>query len=324
MGKIAIRQFTDTDLDGTGCFIVLNQFYHVDCTSHAPGTLDTELWNYIDSLQDMDEGDRPDYIVMSDLSIADKELAVELFSHVFERYGVQVVLLDHHASALWLNEYGGRVCVKLNGRLTCGTELVYEWCRQHWKFAKPDLTDPLAQFVEIVRLWDTWDWTLPSTDLRYKYLAEGFDLAVHHFDTAEFCNRITSNIMRGVLVDDDLDRYINVLIDVKRRDVENKLKVIHEVEFCEYRTGIVFSDKYESDIGNELCKKGYQVGMVIDMYDNTVSLRSIDDNVDVSNIAVMYKGGGHLHAAGFPLNYGNGSEGVIDSVIDHLLDMQLD
>lgn len=102
------------------------------------------------------------------------------------------------------------------------------------------------------------------------------------------------------------------------------MKFIYEADFCGYTAGIVFSDKYESDIGNELCKKGYQVGIVIDMYDNTVSLRSIDEDVDVSNIAVMYNGGGHLHAAGFPLNYGDGEDGVTDTIIEHLLDMQVD
>lgn len=57
MSKIDIRQFTDTDLDGTGCFIVLNQFYKVDCTSHAPGTVDYAVWSYIQSLEHMEEDD---------------------------------------------------------------------------------------------------------------------------------------------------------------------------------------------------------------------------------------------------------------------------
>lgn len=324
MSKIDIRQFTDTDLDGTGCFIVLNQFYKVDCTSHAPGTVDYAVWSYIQSLEHMEEDDIPDYIVISDLSIHDRALADELFSYTFDKYGVQVVLLDHHASALWLNKYGARVCVKLNGKLTCGTELVYEWCLENFKASRPDLSDSLAKLVEVVRLWDTWDWTLPSTDLHLKYLAEGLDLCVHYFDTAQLCSRITFNLLQGELVDPDLDQYMNILVDIKHHEIEDRLKFIHEADFCGYTAGIVFSDKYESDIGNELCKKGYQVGIVIDMYHNTVSLRSIDEDVDVSNIAVMYNGGGHLHAAGFPLNYGDGEDGVTDTIIEHLLDMQAD
>lgn len=325
MSKEKVRLFTDTDLDGVGCNIVLSQFYDVDCTYHAPGTLDNVIADYIASFDLRHPYDVPDILMISDLSVSDSNLASELFEKFGVDFGVRVEILDHHTSALWLNRLGGHVCTELNGRSTCGTELVYEFCKQSDEFSFPaEIQECIERFVEVVRLWDTWDWTLKTTCKDDKYLAEGFDQLSKYLQPNDFMKLMSFNLCAGELLDEKTQQLMNTLLEIKHREIKSKLSVIQDVEFCGYRTGIVFSDKYESDIGNELCKKGYEVGMIIDLYDNTVSLRSIDENVDVSNIAVMYNGGGHAHAAGFPLNYGQGSEGVIDAVVDHLLDMQIE
>lgn len=62
---------------------------------------------------------------------------------------------------------------------------------------------------------------------------------------------------------------------------------------------------FASDIGNLLAQRKPPMGIVVNLYGDTlnVSLRS-DDSIDVSAIAKKYGGGGHPRASGFDVRWG--------------------
>lgn len=64
--------------------------------------------------------------------------------------------------------------------------------------------------------------------------------------------------------------------------------------------GVVFADKYISELGNELCKLNRELDYIaiVNMSTRSVSYRTIKDDVDMDMIAKKYGGGGHPKAAG--------------------------
>lgn len=64
--------------------------------------------------------------------------------------------------------------------------------------------------------------------------------------------------------------------------------------------GIVFADKYISELGNELCKLNRELDYIaiVNMSTCSVSYRTIRDDIDMGMIAKKYGGGGHPKAAG--------------------------
>ena len=64
--------------------------------------------------------------------------------------------------------------------------------------------------------------------------------------------------------------------------------------------GVVFADKYISELGNELCKLNRELDYIaiVNMSTRSVSYRTIKDDVDMGMIAKKYGGGGHPKAAG--------------------------
>ena len=67
--------------------------------------------------------------------------------------------------------------------------------------------------------------------------------------------------------------------------------------FKDVNIGMVYAEKYRSEIGNELLKRHPDLDVIVIVNMNGgISLRSRD--VDVSKIASYFGGGGHIHASG--------------------------
>ena len=71
----------------------------------------------------------------------------------------------------------------------------------------------------------------------------------------------------------------------------------------DYLAGIVYAESYHSELGNELGKEYPHLDYIamLNMGGKRISLRTIHDHVDVSEVAGHYGGGGHAKAAGCSL-----------------------
>lgn len=95
----------------------------------------------------------------------------------------------------------------------------------------------------------------------------------------------------------------NVLMKAKDDRIDKTLLHITEKQWGKHKVGIVNTNHDISNTGNEIAKKGYDIGIVW-RYSNgkiMVGFRSL--KVDVSKIAKEYGGGGHKLASGCSIDF---------------------
>lgn len=282
-----IQLFTHTDLDGIGCAVLAKFAFGngVDIEYCNYDDIDSKVEEYFDSGVEYD-------CHITDISI-NEELAYKINDG-----DKNFQLLDHHATALNLNKFWW--CnVKVeneDGIKTSGTELYYHYLMDKGYLNESDVLD---RFVELVRNYDTWRWTTLGdegvickqvNDLLFIYGRNKFIdwcLAELHFDTfprLEYADKLVLEIEQN-----NIDSY-----------VKKKNEQLLIMPLCGKTCGVVFAEKYFSELGNRLCQMRPEIDFVamIDM-SGTVSYRTIKDDIDLGkDVAKLFGGGGHAKAAG--------------------------
>ena len=117
-----VKLFTHTDLDGVGCAILAKKHFE-NC--------DIEFCDYDNVNQKIEHfiqnGDYTKYnrVYITDISI--NEALSQLIDCI--KYETYFKLIDHHTTALWLNNYEWAIVSEINtiGDITSGTELFYNY-----------------------------------------------------------------------------------------------------------------------------------------------------------------------------------------------------
>lgn len=287
------RLYTHNDLDGVGCGIIARLAFgnQVDVRYNSVQGLDIQIERFL-------ERDRlDDALFITDLSVnAENEMRLNEFT----KKGGKATLLDHHKSALHLNEHHwGHVQIEYeNGRLASATSLFYEHLQQ-LNLLQP--SSALTQFVELVRQWDTWEWDKNETvdakrlnDLFFMISIDEFEERMvqrlqetDHFSFDEFEEKILE------MEESKIERYIRR----KRREMVQTFIGDH----C---AGIVHAESYHSELGNELGKDNPHLDYIaiLNVGGKKLSFRTIHDDIDVSHVAGHFGGGGHAKAAGCSIN----------------------
>ena len=303
-----IKLFTHTDLDGIGCAILAYLAFGRE-------NVDIEYCDYSnvnDKVGDFFvKGSPVEYnaVFITDISI-NNELAIYITNEASEP---RVHLFDHHATALGLNKYDWCEVSVMNDTLdikTSGTELFYTYLRRHEQFdhLSVNVIGNIDEFVDIVRDYDTWRWKelgkegivcKQMNDLFYIYGREVFiDWALDQILTLKF--------YRGISVFPIYSEKDMALLDQKQKDIdiyieEKNKQLFHRVDEVGHTYGVVFAERYFSELGNRLCELNPDLAYIamIDISSGTVSYRTIRDDIDVGGeIAHAYGGGGHPKAAG--------------------------
>lgn len=303
-----IKLFTHTDLDGIGCAILAYLAFGRE-------NVDIEYCDYSnvnDKVGDFFvKGSPVEYnaVFITDISI-NNELAIYITNEASEP---RVHLFDHHATALGLNKYDWCEVSVMNDTLdikTSGTELFYTYLRRHEQFdhLSVNVIGNIDEFVDIVRDYDTWRWKelgkegivcKQMNDLFYIYGREVFiDWALDQILTLKF--------YRGISVFPIYSEKDMALLDQKQKDIdtyieEKNKQLFHRVDEVGHTYGVVFAERYFSELGNRLCEINPDLAYIamIDISSGTVSYRTIRDDIDVGGeIAHAYGGGGHPKAAG--------------------------
>lgn len=280
--------FTHTDLDGVGC-AVLAKYYNPE--------IEVEFCDY-DKVNQKVNDFLDNNIALGDLYITDISVSEEIAERL--EYDTDFILLDHHPTALGLNKFKCctvRVEDENTGIKTCGTEMFYQWLVEYGYLNKSKVLD---EFVEIIRDYDTWRWvelgedgviSKKVNDLLYIYGRENFiNWCLSSFIQRKFPNLGTIENMLLELRQEEIDKYI-----------EKKNREMFTQALCGKVSGIVFANKFTSELGNRLCKMHPEIDFVtmIDIEDCTVSYRTIKDDIDLGqDVAALFGGGGHPKAAG--------------------------
>ena len=284
-----IKLFTHTDLDGVSCEILGKIAFEEDINVVRCnyGDIDAKVEEFINGAEEYDK------LFITDISV-NKEIADKLLS-----VSDKVILLDHHKTALWLNEYPFalvQVEDESVGKM-CGAYLFYEYLKKNHE----EFNDTLALklFVKYVRMYDTWEWKEKYNNIIPKRLND----LMYMDGPNEFIDKMIYRLGNNLAIFDDTDlmklqieqTYINSYIAQKDESL-----IVNDDLFPEYTVGITFADKYISELGNRLCELHPELDFVvlINMSTLTVSYRTVKDNLDLSAIAKGFGGGGHPKASG--------------------------
>ena len=304
-----VKLFTHTDLDGIGCAVLAYLAFGKE-------NVDVEYCNYDDIddkvevfMEDCDLYRSYNQIFITDISVSD---SVANMIDILDRVDRRVQLFDHHGTALFLNKYDWCMIKEdiylPNIIKTCGTELfcVYALWPEYLNIYTPDVRGKIIQFVDIVRNYDTWRWKeLDDKGLISKQMNDLFYI----YGREKFIDWAMKRIMFGTSPlhqDEWFSETDMLLLDQKQQDidiyVEEKAKQIKQfTDHLGNSYGIVFAERYFSELGNQLCEMNPDLAYVamIDISNCRVSYRSIRDNINLgTEIAHNYGGGGHPKAAG--------------------------
>lgn len=239
---------------------------------------------------------------MTDLALYDPSLTMVAESSLRDK----VHVFDHHKSSIddGMNRYPfTRIVEEDETGMKCGTGLFYEYLIQSGLI---ESTEAINRFVELTRLEDTWEWKKSGAvgeqahDLAILFNAIGLDDYISSMVSKLSCNPVSfelSDEEKDIVKSkkDEYDRFLQSIISSTEYfwdENDNKFGVLFAD--YEYRNELV---EYVRRHGNPEAIK-YLVIVAMDKGEfGQKSYRSIDEDFDVSEIAILHGGGGHPAAA---------------------------
>jgi len=262
---------THTDLDGIGCEILFRKYFQ----NKDLQVYNCDYNNVNETILNILENEEDFYLYITDLSVN------ELVAEKLDRLG-NVLLLDHHPTALWLTDKYHWAIVDTS---ICGTKLFYNYLNTESRLSMYN------NFVTYVDDYDRW---------------------VHNYGISKKLNRLLYLIGKEKFVErflKDEDSYLTpteqTLLKVEEARMERYLEKSKKKIYWSGKSIIIFAEQYHSELGHYLLNKfGANIVFIVNPRDMKVSLRSRKD-VDCSVIARSYGGGGHPQASGFQLTDDN-------------------
>ena len=253
-----------------------------------------ELSKFIEERIDTDYFDKYEDIFIVDLGIT-KECADKI---VNSKYKDKFKLFDHHESNKCLNDYEfATVTEAVNGFMECGTTIFFNYLVNNYE--NSILTKPgVITFVELVRENDTWQFT------DFKEEAMNLSNLFGFYGKEKYVETYTN-----FLKNNDNFYFSNtelVILECLNREKQEYLENLKDSVIIknirDYKVGIVFAEKYRSEVGNYIAleyKDEVDIVAIINL-NRSISLRGININKPANKFAEMYDGGGHPLAAGMP------------------------
>lgn len=277
------KLITHNDLDGISCELLFRaqDIIHID---------EFISCNYGNVASEVSNTCAGDILYITDLS-CDKDTLLNTLDK-----GVIVVILDHHRSALWLNDIRHPNLTVILDMDKSGTLITFEYLVN-----AGCAISMYKDYVDAVNSHDLW---LRNNDHSSKlaslYSLLGRDAYLDRFLSNP--NLVYTNTEQLILsiekgkMDHAIERALNIV--VRRVDTNGNTY------------GILYNDSgFTSEVGNAVASiDGIDYAIIVHMHIRptptstlgVVSLRSTG-KVDVGEIAEKHKGGGHRNAAGFLL-----------------------
>lgn len=217
--------------------------------------------------------------------------------------------------------------------LSSGTSLMYDYL--HYvglvdKDCNPNEFSPneavLREIVHLIATYDTWDWVnCFDKNPRYREFNRLFDIygndyyvsimynkALDGFDKAIYgmIPVLDINVGNAFLLS-ETDELVLAIDESKRKAYLEQAKSAIHTGSLTLKNGRTYSiayannNKFTSEVF-ELMKQLYpDIDLYVINYGSGISMRSMKNDIDVSEIVKQYKGGGHLGAGGFKIPMDN-------------------
>lgn len=267
--------FTHEDLDGVGCAVIAHIAFPFDL--YVKYCSYRSINDDINSFLDTASSDAR--ILISDISV-DEATAQRLDSWNVQMY-------DHHP----INVLRDWMIVDATGN-ECGTSLVAT-------ALLPDMTPAVAEFVEAIRLFDTWQFEKNAMSLSER-LNELHNLLGHR----GFVEMVVPSLSAGepFTIPHFFELAISNSFAARDRYFEKKEKAMITTTFEDYKTGLVFADRDISLMAEYVFQRHPELEIVAVCYMPAgISLRTRRDDIDLTEICRRRGGGGHQKASAFYL-----------------------
>lgn len=281
-----IKLFTHNDLDGVGCSILM---YNYASTNHTHYLNYNEVNYEITSFINSGKVDEYDEIFITDISV--NEEVAELIN---EKYAEKFILIDHHKTALWLNKYDWAFVKKEEAAniKACGTSLLFWYIKlRGYQFINKKL---VKEFVELVRKYDTWEWKTNNEILPFE-----LNILFKSMPIFEFSKNINKKIVKNKPIFGEADyKAISIYKDMVNRYIDERM--YYQYITKNYHYYVTFAEDHVSAIGDQFLEKNPEVDFIaiVNMNSYSISFRTKKKDIDVSEIAKLFYGGGHPQASG--------------------------
>jgi oligoribonuclease NrnB/cAMP/cGMP phosphodiesterase (DHH superfamily) len=228
-------------------------------------------------------------IIIADCSIS-QNLAREID---IEYEGLNIVLLDHHKTAIPLSEL--KWCVIDKQNTACGSMMLFNYLKATYADSPLNRSSCYLEFLEPVDNHDRWTKNKEkiSDQLASLHGIYGQQMFIDRFLGQKFAL-------------EEREVFLLELENKKMREyIEEKKKTVikTKIEFEGQTYNIAFTSgpaKYTNELCTALCTD--DVDAVVNIGMDKISIRSKKDNtIDLANLAKKYNGGGHSKASGFSL-----------------------
>ncbi len=275
------------DPDGiTPVILASFSFKEFDTLLLNPGEVDEKLKENLEKYKEIHIVDLP----------VSEEMAKEIDAN--EKWKNKVKLFDHHHGNLYLNNYSfAKVIDEQNGRKESGTSNYYNYLI--------NISDnPLLHknstkgLVDQVRIIDTYDF---KTEEDQK--AHNIDALFTILGRQNYIDYFTKYIENNEIFEytEQEQFLIKLEKDKMNNYIEKREEEMITAELEGHNVGIVYAERYRSDLGNYLATKHEELDFIIIInIAKSISFRG-HDKVDLSVFAKKFGGGGHKNASGCSL-----------------------
>mgnify|MGYP003627262561 CR=1 FL=1 len=237
-------------------------------------------------------GEPPPDVVGKHVAILDFSYSNDVVKQMIKKSN-SLIIIDHHKSAL----------IELHDITDTIFDMNQSGAMLSWKYFHPGKEAP--KFVRYIEDRDLWKWDLPYS----KEFSAAFDMVPFEFEAfTEFEDDSTFDdaCKRGSYILAYSKTVVKKVSDQATLRIWRKKKIY-----------IVNSSHWMSEIGSKLSPECDFV--VIWYFDHDkkeyrVSLRSFHEDIDVSEIAKEFGGGGHKKAAGFSIQRITTEDNHIDDI----------
>ena len=315
--KISNKKYillTHVDLDGAGCAIVFS--LAVDkpgCIYYCANGVEINSQTLRVFNEAKNNPNNEYHVYIADNSI-EEFTAEKVSSFLGFNPNNTFHLLDHHESALPLADKYDWAIIDMN---ECGTTLLFKHMER--KVSERLTMDAYVVLLELLNHTKNWDLFLWK-DNGDNY-ARMLNTLCKDIGLVEYTNRMINRTKsEHSLINetefkeiseklDRIDKYIEDNIDNYHLIVVDHIKktgIPATFTMHKYIVAVTFATSNISELGNAICERNDTIDFCalvnLNRYEfGSVELRTVKDDINLSEIAKSHGGGGHRKAAGFPL-----------------------
>lgn len=222
-----------------------------------------------------------------------------------EKISKKIQVFDHHktfAEPKYTDHPFITVQLENEKGLCCGTSIFYNHLLQEGLLASDN--QAIAEFVELTRQHDTWEWRNIYNNEKSRELSILFDA----LGCDGYISLMTEKLRNKKTKVFDYDSMERTLIDNRKQQIAEKCKFyadrIHYREILGMKAGIVFiTYEYRNELAEYFRENNFNMDftMMIAFDPGVVAYRSVKEGVHVRPVAELFGGKGHEKAATNPI-----------------------